>query len=83
MRAAERASVGSLGPITDFATPVRKPQYRRPTQWFFLGFCDGTAFATKSGMDVVKKFAVDGVMGVLGNPFMPYIALLFALLRSL
>ena len=44
---------------------------------------DGTAFATKSGMDVVKKFAVDGVMGVLGNPFMPYIALLFALLRSL
>ena len=34
-------------------------------------------------MDVVKKFAVDGVMGVLGNPFMPYIALLFALLRNL
>ena len=62
---------------------VRNPQYRRPIQGFFLGFFDGTAFATKSGMDVVKKFAVDGVMGVLGNPFMPYIALLFALLRSL
>jgi hypothetical protein len=48
-----------------------------------LGFCGGMAFATKPGMDVVKKFAVDGVMGVIGNPFVPYIALLFALLRSL
>ena len=62
---------------------MRNPRFRRPIQWFFLGFFDGTGFATKSGMDVVKKFAVDGVMGVLGNPFMPYIALLFALLRSL
>jgi hypothetical protein len=62
---------------------VRKSQYRGRIQGFFLGILDGTAFATKSGMDVVKKFAVDGVMGVLGNPFMPYIALLFALLRSL
>ena len=34
-------------------------------------------------MEAVKKFAVEGVMGVLGNPFMPYIALLFALLRNL
>ena len=48
-----------------------------------MGYLDGTAFATESGMDVVKKFTVDGVMGILGNPFMPYIALLFALLRSL
>jgi hypothetical protein len=62
---------------------VRNPQCGGAFQGFFLGILDGTAFATKSGMDVVKKFAVDGVMGVLGNPFMPYIALLFALLRSL
>ena len=62
---------------------MRKSQYRGRIQGFFLGILDGTAFATKSGMDVVKKFAVDGVMGVLGNPFMPYIALLFALLRNL
>lgn len=48
-----------------------------------MGFLGGTAFATRTGMDAVKKFAVDGVMGVLGNPFMPYIALLLALLRSL
>ena len=41
------------------------------------------AFARWEAMEVVKKFAVDGVMGVLGNPFMPYIALLFALLRHL
>jgi len=62
---------------------LRKPQYLGPSQRFLLGFLDGMAFATKNGMDVVKKFAVDGVMGILGNPFMPYIALLFALLRSL
>ena len=61
----------------------RKSQYCGPLQGFLRGFPGGMAFATKSGMDVVKKFAVDGVMGVLGNPFMPYIALLFALLRSL
>jgi hypothetical protein len=70
-------------PLTDFAMAVRNPQCRGPVQGFLRGFFDGTAFATKTGMDVVKKFAVDGVMGVLGNPFMPYIALLFALLRSL
>ena len=62
---------------------MRNPQYPEAIQGFLLGFLPGTAFATKTGMDVVKKFAVDGVMGVLGNPFMPYIALLFALLRSL
>ena len=73
----------AAGPLTDFAIGVRNPHYCGPIQGFLLRFLDGTAFATKSGMDVVKKFAVDGVMGVLGNPFMPYIALLLALLRSL
>jgi len=34
-------------------------------------------------MEVVKKFAVDGVMGVLGHPFVPYIVVLLALLKSL
>jgi len=40
-------------------------------------------FATAKGMEVVKKFAVEGVMGVLGHPFVPYIVLLCALLRNL
>ena len=62
---------------------MRNPPYRGPNYGILLEIFDGTGFATQSGMDVVKKFAVDGVMGVLGNPFMPYIALLFALLRSL
>jgi hypothetical protein len=77
------APAGPVQRLTDFAIAVRNPQCGGAFQGFFLGILDGTAFATKSGMDVVKKFAVDGVMGVLGNPFMPYIALLFALLRSL
>jgi len=34
-------------------------------------------------MEAVKKFAVDGVMGVLGHPFVPYLLVLGALLRSL
>ena len=40
-------------------------------------------FAKGKGMEVVKKFATEGVMGVLGHPFLPYVAVLFALLRSL
>ncbi len=39
--------------------------------------------AARRGVDVVKKFAVDGVMGVIGHPFVPYIVVLVALLRSL
>jgi hypothetical protein len=34
-------------------------------------------------MEAVKKFAVDGVMGVIGHPFVPYILVLLALVRSL
>lgn len=34
-------------------------------------------------MEAVKKFAVDGVMGVIGHPFVPYLLVLAALLRSL
>jgi hypothetical protein len=34
-------------------------------------------------MDVLKKFAIEGVMGVLGHPFLPYIALLGALWNSI
>jgi hypothetical protein len=40
-------------------------------------------FATARGVEVVKRFAVEGVMGVLGHPFAPYILLLAALLRNL
>ena len=34
-------------------------------------------------MEAVKKFAVDGVMGVVAHPFVPYMLILMALLRSL
>ena len=34
-------------------------------------------------MDVVKKFAIEGVMGILGHPFLPYIAILGALWQGL
>lgn len=40
-------------------------------------------FASPEGMEVVKKFAVDGVMGVIGHPFLPYIVVLVALLKNL
>lgn len=34
-------------------------------------------------MEVLKKSAVDGVLGVLGHPFVPYVLILLGLLRSL
>jgi hypothetical protein len=34
-------------------------------------------------MQAVRKFATDGVMGLLGHPFVPYILVLLVLLRSL
>lgn len=34
-------------------------------------------------MPVVRKLASSGAVGVLGNPFVPYILVLLALLRSL
>lgn len=43
----------------------------------------GTLFATSLGMPVVRKLANSGAVGVLGNPFVPYILVLLALLRSL
>lgn len=62
---------------------MQNPQRDGGNSLISLGFSPGTAFATHAPMEAVKKFAVEGVMGVLGNPFMPYIALLFALLRNL
>lgn len=37
----------------------------------------------QDAMEAVKKFAVDGVMGVVTHPFVPYMLVLMALLRSL
>jgi hypothetical protein len=34
-------------------------------------------------MAAVKQVAVDGLMGVLGHPFVPYLIVLGLLLRSL
>jgi hypothetical protein len=34
-------------------------------------------------MEAVRKVAVDGLMGVLGHPFVPYLVVLGLLLRSL
>lgn len=34
-------------------------------------------------MEALKKFAVDGVMGVIAHPFVPYIVVLATLLNSL
>ena len=39
--------------LTVFVIAVRNPQCGGPFQGVFLGFFVGTAFATKSGMDVV------------------------------
>jgi hypothetical protein len=34
-------------------------------------------------MEAVRRLATSGAMGVLGHPFVPYIVVLLALLRSL
>jgi hypothetical protein len=34
-------------------------------------------------MQAARKLAKDGVMGVIGHPFVPYILVLLALLRTL
>jgi hypothetical protein len=34
-------------------------------------------------MQAVKKLAADSALGVLGHPYVPYILVLLALLRSL
>ena len=41
------------------------------------------AFARTHGVEALKKFAVDGVMGVIGHPFVPYILVLAFLIKSL
>jgi hypothetical protein len=43
----------------------------------------GTPFATGQGVQAVKKLATDGVLGVIGHPFVPYVVVLIVLLRSL
>lgn len=34
-------------------------------------------------MDSVRKFAWNGIMGVVGHPLTPYIAIMIVLLRSI
>jgi hypothetical protein len=62
---------------------LQKLQYPGPGEAVFLRFWPGTGFALPLGVQAVKKFAANGVMGVVGHPFVPYILVLIGLLRSL
>ena len=64
-------------------SPLQKLQFSGEKSQYLWVFSLGMPFAKGRGMEVVKKFATEGVMGVLGHPFLPYVAVLFALLRSL
>ena len=67
---------------------ILQPQLPKP--WFpgqdfaILGqIRPGTGFALLRGVQATRKFAANGVMGVVGHPFVPYILVLLGLLRSL
>jgi len=43
----------------------------------------GTGFALPQCVQATRKLAGNGVMGVIGHPFVPYILVLLGLLKSL
>jgi hypothetical protein len=52
--------------------------------WPEIGpFRPGTGFAPSWGMHAAPRTATTSLMGVIGHPFVPYILVLLAILKSL
>ena len=48
-----------------------------------MGIPPGTGFALRGGMQAAKRLATTSFQGVIAHPFVPYILVLLAVLKSL